>query len=305
MRKVILIAAASVAMLVGCKKSEPRTEISIGGNATETSTTTNRYKTRGVVKEFETPMRAKIAHEEIPGYMAAMTMPLEVKKANEYAGIRVGDQITFDMVVTKDDGWIENVKKLGQAPVAVGDTNATLPIRIVRNVPPLAEGDLMTDYPFTTEDGKKIRLSDYKGQALAFTFIFTRCPFPTFCPRMNTNFEKAAKDLAKEGSPTNWHFLSISFDTEVDTPEVLKKYADRYERDSAKWNFVTSDIAEIDAIASQFDLKFMKRPGTIDHNLRTVIVDAVGKVHKIYVANEWSVSEFVEEMKKAAAAKGP
>jgi protein SCO1 len=304
MTKLILIAAASLLLVSGCKKSEPQTGASSGGSPTAAPSTNRQvYKVRGVVKEFESPTRAKIAHEEIPGYMAAMTMPLDVKNANEFAGIKIGDQIAFDMVVTQDDGWIENVKRLAASSAPVEDTNAAPQFRQVRNVEPLSAGDVMTDYPFVTEEGKSIRLSEFKGKAVAFTFIFTRCPFPTFCPRMNSNFEKAAKELAKPGSPTNWHFLSISFDTEVDTPEVLKKYATRLERDPAKWNFVTGEIDEIEAISRQFGLVFMKRPGTIDHNLRTVVVDAAGRVQKVFVGNEWSVEEFVEEMKKAAAVK--
>ena len=51
----------------------------------------------------------------------------------------------------------------------------------------------MPDCVLTNQAGKTIRLSDYKGQALAFTFIFTRCPFPTMCPRMNQNFIAAQK----------------------------------------------------------------------------------------------------------------
>jgi protein SCO1 len=305
MRKFIAILTATVGLLIGCKKAETSAPSAAADPSRKV------YKARGVVKEFEGPTRAQIAHEKIPDYMEAMTMGLEVKNANEFAGVKVGDQIAFDMVVTKDDGWIENVRKIGGGAPVVENTltnsNTNLPpnVRVVRNVPVLNEGDLMTDYPLVTEEGKKIRLSDFKGQALAFSFIFTRCPFPTYCPRMNSNFEKAAQELAKPSNPTNWHFLSISFDTDVDTPEVLKKYAGRYERPAAKWNFVTSDIAEIDAITQQFGLIFTKATGTINHNLRTVIVDAAGRVQKIYIGNEWTVEEFVEEMKKAAAMKGP
>jgi protein SCO1/2 len=122
---------------------------------------------------------------------------------------------------------------------------------------------------------------------------------------MNANFEKAGKELAKDLKETNWHLLSISFDTEVDTPEQLKKYAARYDRDAGKWSFATGDISDIEALTQQVGLVFRKGAGTIDHNLRTVIVDAAGRVQKMYIGNEWSVDEFVDEMKRAAEAKGP
>ena len=78
-------------------------------------------------------------------------------------------------------------------------------MRLVREVEPLNVGDKMPDYSFTNSLGKKISLSDFKGQAVAITFLFTRCPFPTFCPRMAGNFNDAYKKLQSSASgPTRW-----------------------------------------------------------------------------------------------------
>lgn len=296
--RIFLTIVSSLALLCGCGQKPSPAPVA---NAASTNHTV--YKVRGVVQEFQTPMRAKIAHEEIPGYMEAMTMPLDVKNANEYAGIKVGDTITFDMIVTADDGWIENVKQTTATNATTAATSQVPRFRQVRDVDPLSVGDKMPDYPFVTEEGQPLRLSDLKGQAIGFTFIFTRCPFPTFCPRMNSNFEKAAAELSKPGSPTNWHMLSISFDPEFDTPKRLKDYAARFKRDPAKWNFVTGEMIEIDAITEQFGLAFANRNGTIDHNLRSVVIDATGKIQQIFIGNEWTAEEFTAEMKKATEAK--
>lgn len=296
MRIVVVFACV---LLIGCRSRQSTPPANPAAAAPSTNRTV--YKTRGVVNEFLTPTRAKIAHEEIPGYMAAMTMPLDVKTTNEFAGIKAGDTITFDMVVTADDGWIENVMRVATTNSASAQTtNATPRFRRVRDVDPLAVGDQMPDYPFVTEEGQPLRLSALKGKAIGLTFIFTRCPFPTFCPRMTSNFEKIAAELSKPGSPTNWHLLSISFDPEYDTPKRLKDYAARYKRDASKWNFVTGEMIEIDAITEQFGLAFATRNGTIDHNLRSVVIDANGKIQQIFIGNEWSGEEFAAEMKKAA-----
>jgi protein SCO1/2 len=294
---------ASAFFLTGCNKTA--TTPTAQASQTNTAAVGQRqvYKTRGVVKEIVSPERARIAHEAIPGYMPAMTMPLDVKNTNEFAGVKAGDQISFDMVVTDDDGWIENVKRLGEAPLVSGDTNQGVTISKTRVVDPVSVGDAMPDYPFVTEEGKAIKLSDFKGKAVGLTFIFTRCPFPTFCPRMTSNFVKVAAELAKEGSPTNWHLLSVSFDTEYDTPERLKEHANRFKRDPAKWNFVTGEKAEIQALTEQLGLIMAFRNGTIDHNLRTAIIDADGKLHQNFIGNEWEPAEFAAEMKKAAAAQ--
>ena len=259
------------------------------------------FQVRGVVKEIEpADSRIVITHEEIPNYMPAMTMPFHVKDTNELAEITSGDQVTFTMIVTEDDGWIENLEKIG-----VADPTTQQPerrnYRLVREVEPLEVGDPMPNYTFTNSLGQKVELADYKGQAYAFTFIFTRCPFPTFCPRMNSNFEQAYEQLTSmPNAPTNWHLFSISFDTEFDTPEQLKAYSAKYNPDPKKWDFLTGALIDIDAITEQVGLGFAYREGTFDHNLRTVIVDASGKIQQIIIGNEWPVEELVNGLIKGA-----
>src|SRR6185295_14031729 len=101
--------------------------------------------------------------------------------------LMAGDSISFRMLVTDKDGWIDSIKKLD---VPKTNTPALPPgIRIVRDVEPLNTGDALPEYHFTNQLGKAVSLSQFRGQALAITFIFTRCPYPTFCPLMSRNFE--------------------------------------------------------------------------------------------------------------------
>jgi protein SCO1/2 len=304
MRRVVtFVALMAIPFLVGCNQNATTSRNSSDASTNSASTERTIYHTRGVIKEIISPTKARIQHDAIPGYMPAMTMPLEAKSTNELATSKVGDQITFDLVVTADDGWIEKVVRVGEAAVQVtGDTNQGVNFIKSRDVE-LAVGDAIPEYAFVDEEGKSIHFSDFKGQALGITFIFTRCPFPTFCPRMTSNFEKVAADLAKSGSPTNWHLLSISFDPEYDTPERLAEHAKRFKRDPAKWNFVTTDKSEIKALTDQLGLQFFTRNGTLEHNLRTVVIDANGRISQIFIGNEWDVNEFVAEMKKASEAK--
>ena len=262
------------------------------------------FQVRGVVKELQPAENTvRIAHEEIPDYMPAMTMPFEVRNTNELTGISAGDQVKFTMIVTEDDGWIENLEKIGVADPSEQQKSARPNFRLVREVEPLEEGDPMPNYTFTNSLGKKIELADYSGQAYAFTFIFSRCPFPTFCPRMNSNFEEAYQQLSTmPNAPTNWHLLTISFDTEFDTPEQLRRYSARYNPDPKKWQFLTGALIDIDAITEQVGLGFAYREGTFDHNLRTVVVDAAGKIQKILIGNEWTGQDLAQELLQAARA---
>ena len=277
-----------------------------------TSEKRTTYQVKGVIKEI-TPDRkqAQIEHEKIPGYMEAMTMMFDVKDPKELKGLQANDQVTFRMVVTEKDGWIEQVKKIGtvkppaMAAAAGEDAPAPPPFRVVREVEPLKVGDLMPEYKFTNEVGKAMSLSEFRGKALAITFLFTRCPYPTFCPRMASNLKKACKLLSeKSDAPKNWHLLAITIDPGFDTPAVLKEYGTRYEYDPAKWNFLTGAEIDITAIAEQFGLMYWrpdpKQLAGISHNLRTVVIDANGRVQKILPENKWEPPELAEELIKAA-----
>src|SRR5436190_19768438 len=277
-----------------------------------TSEKRNTYQVKGVIKEI-TPDRkqAQIEHEKIPGYMEAMTMMFDVRDPEELKGLQPNDQVTFRMVVTEKDGWIEQVKKIGtvkppaMAAAAGEDAPAPPPFRVVREVEPLKVGDLMPEYKFTNEVGKAMSLSEFRGKALAITFPFTRCPYPTFCPRMASNLKKACKLLSeKSDAPKNWHLLAITIDPGFDTPAVLKEYGTRYEYDPAKWNFLTGAEIDITAIAEQFGLMYWrpdpKQLAGISHNLRTVVIDANGRVQKILPENKWEPPELAEELIKAA-----
>lgn len=90
-------------------------------NSDESSATT--YAVRGVVEKIAPDFhQATIHNEAIPGYMDEMTMDFNVRNTNELSGISPGDQITFKLIVGKNDEWIEDVKRTGQTMPA--STNA-------------------------------------------------------------------------------------------------------------------------------------------------------------------------------------
>ena len=273
--------------------------------ASSTATNLRTFQVKGVVREIlPEKKKIKITHEEISGYMEAMTMLLDVKDAKELTGLQAGDSLSFRMLVTDDDGWIDQLKKLDEPRTPL--PSQPPPLRRVRDVEPLAVGDAMTDYAFTNTQGRLVRLSEFKGQAYALTFIFTRCPFPTFCPRLSLSFEEAQRQLkAMSGGPTNWHLFSLTIEPEYDTPARLIEYAARYKADPARWDFLTGELIDITAISEQFGLQFWRaNPNEpINHNVRTVVIDAAGRVHWITPETDWKPAQLVEQLLKAAAVK--
>jgi protein SCO1/2 len=122
---------------------------------------------------------------------------------------------------------------------------------------------------------------------------------------MSNNFQETQELLGKNpNAPTNWHLLTISFDPDYDTPERLAAYAAKHHADPARWSFLTGELIDVTALAEQVGLQFWRdEGGGINHNLRTLLVDAQGRVQTILRENKWTPEELAGEITKAAAAK--
>ena len=91
-----------------------------------------------------------------------------------------------------------------------------------------------------------MRLSDLRGKVVALTFIYTRCPLPDFCPLMDRKFAELADRIgAVAGRAEHVRLLSVSFDPEHDTPEVLRKHAENLGARPPLWRFAVASHEEL------------------------------------------------------------
>ena len=288
-----LIFICGLLLLVGCRRESPGPPVATATNQT--------YAVRGVVQAIGSDLHhATIKHEKISGYMDAMTMDFSVKNTNELDQLSPGDGITFTLVVSGDDDWIENLQRTGQTG-AVAATGWS----VVE--PELETGDPLPDAEFTSEIGRPIRFTDFRGRAVAFTFFFTSCPLPEYCPRMNRNFSEARKILlADPQAPANWQLLSISFDSAFDSPQILQGYAGFYRGPNAdRWLFAVASTNTLRALAPKLDFRFWRDQGALSHNLRTVVVDGAGKIFKQFDGNDWTPQQLADAIQAAAKTNAP
>ncbi|MBL9136710.1 MAG: SCO family protein [Verrucomicrobiales bacterium] len=260
------------------------------------------YSVTGVVKELRADgSNVVIRHEIVPGLMPAMTMPFTARDPREIASLKPGDAVTFRLLMTADESWIDQVNKVGAAAEEPAFDYSQS--RIVRDVEPLEIGDLAPDYVFTNQLGQPVKLSDWRGQVVALTFMFTRCPLPEFCPRMAKNFAAVAATLSEgAGGPTNWHLASLTIDPLFDSPAVLKAYSGGVNTVPDRWSFLTGALIDIDAIAEQLGLLYRRQSPTAlpDHNLRTAVFDPKGRLTQLIIGNTWKPEELVDAIRSAA-----
>ncbi|HVH58087.1 MAG TPA: SCO family protein [Vicinamibacterales bacterium] len=256
-----------------------------------------RYTLAGQIIAIDTTRQEiTVKHQDIRGFMPGMTMAFKVRDAAQMSSRQPGDLITATLVVEASRGVLEDIRKTGEAPLPAAAPSAPA-------APPIEKGSLVPDAEFLDQDGRKHRLADWKGKALAVTFIYTRCPLPDFCPLMDRQFAavqqalKADSDLA-----SRVHLLSVSFDPSYDTPDVLKTHAGRVHADPALWTYLTGAADAIDRFAAGFGVTIMREDPArteIVHNLRTAVIDKEGRLVTVLRGNEWKPDQLVDELRAA------
>jgi protein SCO1/2 len=293
-------------LAAGCKQSSNSVSSGSSDGGTAGAGELKTFPIRGRVISVDAAKGSIVlAHEAVPGFMDAMTMPYKLKDASVASELHPGDRIMAKLLVRKvgddeyRDAMLDEIVVTAQARPDYKPT-------VQYHVP--SEGDAVPDFKLVNEDGKTIHLGQFKGRVLLLTFIYTRCPLADYCPRMNKNF--AEIDTALAANPALYrqtHLLSISFDPKYDTPAILKSYGGIYTGgDTATfghWDFAAPPEAELQAMEEFFDVGVTPgEAGTLTHSLSTALIGKDGKVRAWYATNEWTPAEVLAAMKSAVAA---
>lgn len=280
----------SVLSLTACQKAQT---ISVDAK---------HYAVKGTVVAVDrAKKKATVEHEDIVGYMPAMTMDFPVRADWVWDDLTKGAEIRADLVVdnVKGEYWLENI-----AIVAAPNPN--------KPAPPVDEnfaqiGNEVPNFTFTNQDGKRISTGDFRGKALAVTFIYARCPLPEYCILMSKNFSDLANQLENSDLKDNIRLLSVSFDPNTDTPAKLKEYGIGYLGKDAKadftvWQLATGTDKEVKDVANFFGLRYevdQSDKTQFAHSLRTAVITPDGKVTKIFAGNEWTPKDLLRELQKS------
>lgn len=232
-----------------------------------------RYTTRGVVLRADpvgaADSRVTISHEPIPGYMDAMVMPFALRPPSLGDGLAPGDRVEFRLRVTRRDSWVDRLTVISaKRPDAGLARSPTRPVLVELGAP-------APDITLTDHRGRDVALAGLRGQVVAITFIYTRCPLPDYCPRMLANFKDVQKRFA-DRLGKDLTLLVVTFDPQYDTVETLNAYARAHNADAPGWHFLTGPLPEITRMCEAFGIEFWPDEGLLSHTLQTAILDRAG-----------------------------
>lgn len=282
-----------MACLVGCERTPPA------------GTQVKTYRLVGVVRDVkEKEGVVSIRHEKIPGFMDAMTMPFTLKDRAILEELQPGDEVEGTLRVESEH---EIVKDYELADLVVTRPALAPSMKLdlsggsaqLRPAPRRLEvGEIVPDFTMTTQEGQTLRLSDLRGKVVVLTFIYTRCPLPDFCPLMDRKFSGLADRLATSPeSAESVRLLSVSFDPEHDTPEVLRKHARTQGARPPLWTFAVASHDELGKVAGALGLTYGPGREEIIHNLSTAVIDPQGRLLRLDVgkdAKTWKPADLLK-----------
>jgi protein SCO1/2 len=282
---------------LGCRKTDAGDSIP----RSEHSSTVTRYHLRGIaLGKSDLTKEITVKHEAIPGFMPAMTMAYRVKDPTVIHKVERGDLIGADVLVRSDnsDYLLDNVA------ITAGSKGHLLPT----SLPPhrLLPGEAIPNIPLVNQDRRTIHLQDFRGKALLITFIYTRCPMPTACPRISSHFAQVNDALSRDPKAyAGSHLISISLDPDYDRPAVMRNYGLAYLNDKAEdfshWEFATTSPTDLKRLAEAFGLEYTVEGGQITHTMQTILVGPNGKVIQTWPGSDWNGNDVAAAVTRSAS----
>ncbi|MEX1055993.1 MAG: copper-binding protein, partial [Rhodothermales bacterium] len=142
------------------------------------------YEGRGRVAGFgDDGLTIIVEHEEIEGFMPAMTMPFSAAVSSEISGLNHGDAISFRLSVSSGKTRISDILRLSDDALPEHPASSLDPQSTSGEAPPhLDSGDPVPLVELTTHADTTLTFTELQGRTVVLTFVYTRCPLPEFCP---------------------------------------------------------------------------------------------------------------------------
>lgn len=291
----------TVAVVAGCTKPSGAAGDSAKASAAA-KTKDERYPLTGQILRIETERKVLVVrHDEIKGYMPAMTMEFAVAPG-DLAVAKVGQRIRAELVPAKGNEDFR-LEKIWPDDKVLADTVTASALQLRQDTHTRGKhayrevGETVPDFALFDQSGRVVQSSRFRGKQIMLNFIFTRCPDAKMCPAATAKMIGVQR-LAKEASIPNLELVSITLDPAYDTPGVLREYADLRGIDTSNFSFLTGPEAAIRDLLTQFGIIAQFQGDILQHTLATLLVDPSGKIAHRTDGSAWEPQDFVAKMKK-------
>lgn len=148
--------------------------------------------------------------------------------------------------------------------------------------------------------GRPVSLAGLAGSVVLVDFIYTSCPGP--CPAQTHNMRRVQRGLSDEARQ-HVRFISVTIDPETDDGPTLAEYAARHHADLENWSFLTGPVAEVEDTYTRYGIGVTEGAGgSMDHTLRSFVVDDRGYLVDRYRSDRFDAAAVVQRLEALAGA---
>ena len=159
---------------------------------------------------------------------------------------------------------------------------------------PSAVNGKMPDFVLVNQDNQRFDSATLRGKVVVLNFIFTTCT--DVCPIFTANLAHLQQTLnPRHGDDV--FFVSITTDPEIDSPKVLKAYAQRYSADLKNWAFLTGSETELNRVWKRFGIRVIKKArGLVQHVSLTTVIDQQGVRSFNHYGEKWRAKDVEKDV---------
>jgi protein SCO1 len=151
-------------------------------------------------------------------------------------------------------------------------------------------------FVLVNQDKQRFDSTHLRGKVVVLNFIFTTCT--DVCPLFTANLAQLQRKL-NERYGSELFFVSVTTDPEIDSPPVLKAYAQRYHAEFRNWAFLTGSEAQLQTVWKEFGVRVInKGRGLVQHTSLTTVIDRQGIRRSNYFGEKWQLKDLEQDLLK-------
>jgi protein SCO1/2 len=159
-----------------------------------------------------------------------------------------------------------------------------------------------SEFILVDQDSRRFDSAHLRDKVVVLNFIFTTCT--DVCPLFTVNLSQLQRKL--NGRFANEiFFVSITTDPEIDSPQVLKAYAQRHGADLKNWAFLTGSESELKRVWKSFGVQVIRKGrGLVQHTSLTTVIDRHGLRRFNHWGDKWPPQELERDLLTLLDKKG-
>ncbi|MCK5092567.1 MAG: SCO family protein [Gammaproteobacteria bacterium] len=153
---------------------------------------------------------------------------------------------------------------------------------------------ILSKHRFTDDNGKGVTMHDFLGKPLIISMVYTSCY--QICPMTTRHLSKVVDKARETLGKDSFSVAVIGFDTQFDTPQKMKYFAEQQGVDKKGWHALSADADTIEALTKELGFVYFGSPNGFDHVVQATVIDEKGQIYRQVYGESFDTQLLLEPM---------